>query len=158
MTQHEPGLFGESIEGKPSAKGGPTASRDEALVKAYAAAGRTLDDLPYTREFETLVAQLGASGAGATMSPREAFHRLHTLRKAGKLPRAGRAATESIVVQAEEEELLSRLVVEAVGTLGQRDQLPFTPGFDRVLERFNAATGRGLDGHGLWRLIAKIAK
>lgn len=153
MTQHEQGLFGESIEAKPKQE---PAARDEALVRAYAATGRTLDDLPYTREFETLVSQLAAVGVAIT--PCDAFHRLHTLRKAGKLLRAGRAATEAIVVQAEEEELLSRLVIEAVGTLGQRDQLPFTPAFDRVLERFNAETGRALDGHGLWRLIAKIAK
>jgi hypothetical protein len=45
-----------------------------------------------------------------------------------------------------------------VGGLGQRDQLPYTPAFDALVQEFNAATGRSLDPHSVWRLVAKLAK
>ena len=54
--------------------------------------------------------------------------------------------------------LSPQAVEQAVGTLGHRDQLPFTPKFDVLLGRFNQATGRTMDPHDLWRVIAKIAK
>jgi hypothetical protein len=50
------------------------------------------------------------------------------------------------------------MVRSSVGTLGQRDQLPFTPEFDRLVEAFNQRTGKSLSPHDVWRLIAKIAK
>jgi hypothetical protein len=130
--------------------------RDAALVKAYERAGRTLDDLPYTPEFDAIYAESG--GDEAWTSRREAFHRLHNLRKASKLPRMGRAAGESMKVTAAEEARLTEMVTARVGTLGQRDQLIFTPAFDEIVQAFNAATGRSLSPHDLWRLLAKIAK
>ena len=57
-----------------------------------------------------------------------------------------------------EEKSLEEMVISAVGSLGQRDQLPFTPAFDTLVESFNEKTGRSLDPHGVWRLIAKLAK
>lgn len=128
--------------------------RDAALVAAYERAGRTLDDLPYTDEFEALYAEVSAAG----FDRRGAFHRLHTLRKAGRLPRLGRVATRPTRVEPEEEAALLELVVAEAGSVGQRDQLPFTEGFDRVLAAFNARTGRDLRPHDLWRLIARLAK
>jgi hypothetical protein len=130
--------------------------RDGALVRAYEAAGRTLDDLPYTPEFDRIYAQAG--GDETWESRRGAFHRLHTLRKAGRLARMGRALGESIKVTPAEEDALTRLVVARVGTLGQRDQLIFTPGFDELVQAFNAQSGRDLSPHAVWRLLAKIAK
>ena len=59
---------------------------------------------------------------------------------------------------AEHERLLEQLVVEHAGTLGQRDRLPYTEAFDRLLESFNAGTGSSLNAHDLWRLIARLAK
>ena len=130
--------------------------RDEELVRAYERAGRTLDDLPYTPEFDAIYSESG--GDGAWSSRREAFHRLHNLRKASRLPRMGRAAGESMKVTASEEARLTEMVTLRVGTLGQRDQLIFTPAFDEIVQAFNAATGRSLSPHDLWRLLAKIAK
>lgn len=130
--------------------------RDAALVRAYEAAGRTLDDLPYTPEFDQIYHAAG--GDAAWESRREAFRRLHTLRKAARLARMGKAAGESIKVTPDEEALLTRLVVARVGTLGQRDQLIFTPEFDALVQAFNAKTSRDLSPHDLWRLLAKIAK
>jgi len=127
-----------------------------AILDAYARAARTLDDLPYTPEFEALLVE--ARRAGAPLSPREVFHKLHNLRKAGKLPKAGRAASAPPRVTPEDEQRLAALVVERVGTLGQRDQLPYTPALDDLVQRFNAESGRWLSPHDVWRLIAKIAK
>ncbi len=129
------------------------ASDDALLVSVYERTGRTLDDLPYTPEFEAICEAVGRAD-----EPREVFRRLHNLRKAAKLPRLGRAPTVAVRLEPEEEELVLGLVRERVGTVGQRDRLPYTPEFDRLLERFNADTGRNLDRHTLWRLIAKLAK
>lgn len=128
---------------------------DDRLVATYVQVGRTLDDLPYTDEFETLVTLLGGEGPRAR---REVLHRLHNLRKANKLPRLGRATGSSIKVTEDEEALLVGLVVEQAGTLGQRDQLLYDARFDTLTERFNARTARSLSQHDLWRLVAKLAK
>lgn len=140
----EPTLFGEM----------PLGDMDELLIAAYFSTGRTLDDLPYTEEFERLYRSVSASG----QSERAVFHRLHNLRKAGKLPRLGKPTTRPPKIDPADEEALSRLIVSAVGSLGQRDQLPYSAEFDRLVERFNQETGRSLAPHDLWRLIAKIAK
>lgn len=129
---------------------------DARIASGYARAGRTLDDLPYTPEFDGLFREL--VGPGVTITPRELFHRMHNLRKAGKLPKVGRASTPALKVTPGDEDVLRAMVVEAVGSLGQRDQLPMTPAFDGLVERFNGATGRSLTPHDVWRLVAKLAK
>lgn len=129
---------------------------DQVLADAYAAEGRTLDDLPYTAEFGRICERV--AGAAVSLSAREVLHRLHTLRKAGKMPKVGRSETTAIRVNTEEEATLSQLVVAAVGSLGQRDRLPLTPEFDAIVERFNTSTGRTLTPHDVWRLVAKLAK
>lgn len=137
--------------------GGATVSQyNQRLVEAYVEIGRTLDDLPYTEEFLKLCVLAGAPEAG--MSEQAVFRRLQNIRKAGKLPPIGRAPSKPPRVSEAEEQWLRQAVEEAVGTLGQRDQLPFTPRFETLLERFNQASGRTLDPHDLWRIIAKIAK
>ncbi|MEI7657721.1 MAG: hypothetical protein WCK33_06605 [Phycisphaerae bacterium] len=130
--------------------------RDEAIVRAYEAQGRTLDALPYTEAFERLYAAAG--GDAAWGGPNAAFRRLHNLRKAGKLPRLGRSAVQPVRVSSQEERILGELVVAAVGSLGQRDQLPFDPRFDQVHAAFRRRSGRDLSRHDFWRLVAKIAK
>jgi hypothetical protein len=145
-------LFGDAAPLEQSDRG----AQDRVLVERYVAAGRTLDDLPYTPEFDALYAALGGEGSGRTRG--EVFHRLHNLRKAKKLPALGRAATTPVRVTPEEEDLLRALVVERVGTLGQRDQLIFSPAFDDLVQVFMARTGRSLSAHDAWRLIAKLAK
>ncbi|MBM4108769.1 MAG: hypothetical protein FJ255_08145 [Phycisphaerae bacterium] len=141
------GLFGSTP---------PPDAHDRLLIAAYERAGRTLDDLPYTPQFGAIVA--AARGADADATPRAVLHRLHTLRKAGRLPRLGRGEAPPPRIEREEEAALTDLVVEAAGTLGQRDRLPFTPAFDRLVERFNAGTGRSLTPHDVWRLVARLAK
>lgn len=130
----------------------PLETDEAALVRAYGAVGRTLDALPYTDDFERLCEMAGVDDR------RSALHTLQRLRKAGRLPRLGRAPDHPPRIDAEHERLLADLVVEHVGTLGQRDRLPYTEGFDRLAERFNARTGSSLSPHDLWRLIARLAK
>lgn len=130
---------------------------EQRLIEAYINAGRTLDDLPYTDEFERLYIEVKPLAQGR--DHKGVFHRLHNLRKAKRLPRLGRAGvTPPPHVTPEEEALLVRLVVEQVGSLGQRDQLPYDPKFDRLGEAFVAATGRQVAPRDLWRLVAKLAK
>jgi argininosuccinate lyase len=128
---------------------------DARLIRAYADAGRTLDDLPYTPEFDRIHEAMRPHGAP---TKRVVFHRLHNLRKAGRLPRVGRTETSPVKITEEEERTLRAMVIDAVGTLGQRDRLPFTDAFDRLVESFNASTGRALGPHAVWRLVAKLAK
>jgi argininosuccinate lyase len=142
--------------GQSDAPAARRSAMDGVLSRLYEAAGRTLDDLPYTDEFAALV--VGAHAEDVPLSAREIFHRLHNLRKAGKLARSGKAAGTPTKIDADEEQWLGEQVVAAVGSLGQRDQLPLTPAFDALVERFNARTGRNLSAHQLWRVVAKLAK
>jgi cephalosporin-C deacetylase-like acetyl esterase len=129
---------------------------DALLIAAYERAGRTLDDLAHTEQFESIFIGIGGEPAG--LSRRDVFHRLHNLRKAGRLPRLGAAPGHPPKIGADEEGHLRSLVIHAVGTMGQRDRLPYTPEFDTLVERFNATTGHNLTEHDVWRLIARLAK
>lgn len=151
-------LFSASGEGAGSVeiKPGELTEFDRIVIDAYASSGRTLDDLPYTSEFEAIFQALGGERSGK--SRREVLHRLHNLRKASKLPRVGRGVAGVPQITRDDEELLSSLVVQQVGTLGQRDQLPFTACFDLLAQQFNDRTGRSLGNHDVWRLVAKLAK
>ncbi len=63
----------------------PLAIEDQRLLEAYSRTGRSLDELPYTREFDDLVRQLNYPD---TQENRHlVFQRLLRLRKAGWLPR-----------------------------------------------------------------------
>lgn len=145
-------LFGEGgPNGKPS-----LAAADASLIKAYESAGRTLDDLPYTPEFDRLFATAERGRPG--VSRREVLHRLQNLRKAGRLPKVGKAAGLAIKLQPKEEAWLRSEVQRAAGSLGQRDQLPYDAKFDALVEGLNSRTGRSLTPHDVWRLVAKLAK
>ncbi|MEM8783868.1 MAG: hypothetical protein AAGE65_13570 [Planctomycetota bacterium] len=130
------------------------------LISVYAQVGRTLDDLPYTEDFERLYTGMyGPDGRDAGgVSRADVFHRLHNLRKAGKLPRLGRAAGKAPKLEAEQEAALAELVRDAVGKLSLRDRLLYTPAFDAVVEAFNTRTGLSLSHHDAWRVVAKLAK
>ena len=101
---------------------------------------------------------MAAVGADFDGRADQVFRRLHNLRKQAKLPKSGLRGVSPAAVKPEEEELLVSLVVREAGSLGQRDQLPYTARFDAVHAAFNAAAGRSVDPHDLWRLIARLAK
>jgi cephalosporin-C deacetylase-like acetyl esterase len=143
-------------QGEPFGKGATSDAQDVMLIAAYERTGRTLDDLAHTDAFESIFASVGGERAGA--SRREVFHRLHNLRKAGRLPRLGAAASQPPRINADDEGHLRSLVIHAVGTMGQRDRLPYTPEYDALVERFNESTGHNLTAHDIWSLIARLAK
>lgn len=146
MTTEQPGLFGQSS----------IAQDDARLIDAYRDAGRTLDDLPHTPEFDRLTEQLRA--AGDTRSAHEIYRRLHNLRKASKLPALGLRSTGAFKLEPEHETLLIETVESMHGPISTRDQLPHTPAMAAIVERFNAESGLALDAHAVWRVIAKLAK
>ena len=153
MTDAASNLFGPGTEPGPRVP----SDRDQRLTELYKLCGRTVDDLPYTPEFEDLYQRSG--GDGTWQDRRACFRRLQGLRKANRLPAMGlRGESGRPRISADEESLLADMVRQRVGTLGQRDQLLYAPEFDALREAFNARTGRSLDAHDLWRLIAKIAK
>lgn len=123
-----------------------------ALTEAYEREGVTLDALPYTEAFDRLCAAAGVEDR------REALHSLQRMRKAGRLPKLGRAPDRPPRIDPEHERALGALVVELAGSLGQRDRLPYTEGFDTLAQRFAGETGLSLSNHDLWRLIARLAK
>lgn len=137
-------------------------SNDELLISIYAKQARTLDDLPYTPQFERIYeAMVGDGGEGeplAGCARSTVFHRLHNLRKAGRLPRLGRAAQSPPRIDDEQEAILVQLVEAEIGKLSLRDQLPYTNTFDRIVTTFNAQTGLALSPHDAWRIIARLAK
>lgn len=129
---------------------------DDLLQNVYARQGRTLDDLPYTAEFEAIAQAMGA----ATSNTQRAalFHRLHNLRKAARLPRMGRAVEPPPRIASEHESMLTQLVEQQIGKLSLRDRLPYTGEFDLIVTTFNAQAGLNLSPHDVWRIIAKLAK
>jgi hypothetical protein len=62
----------------------PLDIKDEELVNAYVNAGKTLDSLPYTDDFNRLVEKVRASNSDS--DKHAVFMRLLTLRKQGRLP------------------------------------------------------------------------
>ena len=83
---------------------------------------------------------------------------LRTFRKATRLPRHGAALSRPPEVTPGEENLMRVFVRRRLGSVGQRDQLPYTPAFDDIARQFNRETSRNLDNHAIWRLIAKVSK
>lgn len=134
----------------------PGRDPDEELIAAYVSTGRTLDDLPYTAEFDRLYRS--AAAGTPNRSERDVLHKLHNLRKAGRLPRLGKPATKPPRIDETAECTLAELVIDAVGSLGQRDRLPYTEQFAALVAAFNQRTGSNLDPHDVWRLVAKLAK
>lgn len=145
---------------------------DDLLINVYQKQGRTLDDLPYTDEFETLYTSMyGPDGRDAPapapgnpavpstpQSRARVFHRLHNLRKAGKLPKLGRAKSSPPRIEPEQENHLVDIVEQQIGQLSKRDQLLYQPAFNDIVDTFNTSTGLSLSHHDLWRIIAKLAK
>jgi hypothetical protein len=134
----------------------PLSPEDQQLVAAYDFLGRTLDDLPYTEDFGLLMQRIRA--AGDQRNEREVLTRLQNLRKATRLPRHGAALSRPPEVTPGEEELMRVFARRRLGSVGQRDQLPYTPAFDEIARQFNKETSRNLDNHAIWRLIAKVSK
>lgn len=134
----------------------PLPPADQKLVDLYSQLGRPSDDLPYSEDFRELMAALRA--AGDIRTEEEVMRRLLRLRKAARLPRASRPSTPVGLIPAEDIELAEDLLRRALGALGSRDRLPYTPEFEGLLREYNAQATRPLDPHRFWRLVARISK
>ena len=134
----------------------PLTPEDERLVQAYQQLGRPVDDLPYTPEFDQLVADLRATGD--SRDPTTLLRRLMALRKAARLPRMGRLATPVLRVPPQDVELVEWLLRRHLGSTGSRDRLPYTDQFDQLLDLYNQQATVRLDPHHFWRLVARVSK
>lgn len=140
-------LFGQSV---------PLGDLDEFLIHQYEEKHRTLDDLPYTKEFEDIAAKVRAEGY--KLSNEQIFHKLLGLRKAGDLPKLGKAWSPPLMATPDVLETLQNIVLSEIGHLSLRDRLLYTPEFDKIADRFRTETKFNLDNHEIWRLIARISK
>jgi hypothetical protein len=134
----------------------PLPTQDQRLVDAYARLGRPSDDLPYSSDFDMLLDSIRA--AGDTRSEQEVIQRLFRLRKAGRLPHARRPSIPVSDVPTEDVELAEALLRDKLGTLGSRDQLPYTPEFEQLWQDYRTKATRPLDRHQFWRLVARVSK
>ena len=69
----------------------PLDPEDQQIAEAYAVVGRSVDDLPYTADFDRLVGLLGRPGTDDVR--RHVFRRLLALRKRSRLPGSDRGGT-----------------------------------------------------------------
>ncbi len=155
MPTNDSNLFGQL-----SSDELPSLTNDEQmLIDTYVKIGRTLDDLPYTGDFEKLLARLRAQGM-PNPDRRSVILTLQRLRKArkGGLPSVGRIASPPPKITSDDEAQLIQLVINEVGSLGSRDQLLYSSAFDSLVETFNSSTGKTLSPHDAWRIVAKLAK
>ncbi|MEM6553151.1 MAG: DUF1572 family protein [Planctomycetota bacterium] len=146
-------------------------SDDELLVAVYQKQGRTLDDLPYTGEFEAIYTTMygpeGRDAENPAMATRAAvFRRLQNLRKAGKLPRLGRSSRDAARgltsaaprIEPVQERLLVFLAEEHLEAISQRDRLVYTEAFDVIVDAFNTRAGLSLSPYDVWRVLSRLAK
>ena len=126
-----------------------------ALIAVYEKIGRTADDLPYTPHFERLHAMYARKFKSNAPDHSAVWRQLLAIRKAGKLPKLGQAATRPPVLDDADKLRLRELLGP---DLGKRDRLPYTERFDRLVEQFNRGFARGLSPHVVWRLVATLAK
>jgi argininosuccinate lyase len=148
---------GGASAGKPGSLFGDDAPQgadaDRVLIEAYAKQGRTLDDLPYTEDFQAIY-QAAGSGRGQAA----VLRRLLNLRKAGKLPQLGKAREKAPILNAKQAATIRELVLKHVAKLSERDQLPHTDAFEQIVTAFNARTGLSFTPYQVWRVVAKLAK
>lgn len=129
--------------------------KQKLLIQVYKQIGRTADDLPYTPQFEELFKQYASGHSDPKPTRREVWRHLLNLRKAGKLPRLGEARSETLTIEPEATEVLRKLLGDRIG---RRDRLPYTEGFDKLVDEFNETQARALSPHLVWRAVAKLAK
>ena len=134
----------------------PDAIADRAaLIGVYEKIGRTADDLPYTPHFERLHAMYARKFKSNPPDHSTVWRQLLAIRKAGKLPKLGQAATRPPVLEDADKLRLRELLGP---DMGKRDRLPYTPRFDQLVEQFNRGFARALSPHVIWRLVATLAK
>lgn len=110
------------------------------------------DALPYTDEFASLKEAFWERSF-KQLSDAEFWQAILTVAKKGGI-RGKRRVRAPLLTDDQKGTLRGMLPVP----VGERDRLPYTEMFDRLLGRFNRATGSGLDSRELWRAVANLAK
>jgi hypothetical protein len=133
----------------------PLSPEDQYLVDLYTSQDRAADALPYTDEFERLYA---AYSQRFSRTRHEVMQRLFSLRKAGRLPRIGRSTLAAIDISEEDVAIVEDLIIDKVGSLGQRDRLVYSSAFDELAAEFNRSRRIPLTDAEIWRLVARVTK
>ncbi len=135
----------------------PRVSPEEGEIAGQLLAQATVsrDALPYTTEFDKLKRQF-AGRANRSLDDADFWSVLCYAGKRGlkvKGPRKKAPPTPSLTIE-EQLEIL-RLLPEGIGT---RDNLPYTPHFDRLHKQFSKLTGTKLTKHEFWRAVSRVGK
>lgn len=130
--------------------------RESLLIHLYKKEGRTLDDLPYTLEFDELYKNFSAKFAEA--NPRDTLQQLFRLRKSGRLPRMGRASSQPFSLSPDEKDVIIQVLEDRGLSLSLRDRLPYTAEFDDVFSHITSRLDKTLSKHDVWRVLARLSK
>jgi hypothetical protein len=133
----------------------PLSPDDQYLVDLYISQDRAVDALPYTDDFERLFVDFSKR---FSRTKHDVVQSLFNLRKAGRLPRLGRSALTAIDISEEDVAILEELVIDKVGSWGQRDRLVYSSAFDELAAEFNRSQRVPLTDSEIWRLIARVTK
>jgi catechol 2,3-dioxygenase-like lactoylglutathione lyase family enzyme len=129
------------------------------LGAIYQKLNRTADDLPYTPQFEALYEEYIAKMGEPRPDRAEVWRHLLTQRKRGDLPKLGAARSPAPDASDAQRDRLRKLLTELLGPeLGRRDRLPYTPGFDKLVDDLNEGQRPKLSPHVVWRMVATLAK
>lgn len=145
-----------TIQAHPFFRSKPLTEDEQAVAEAYRVVGRSLDDLPYTKDFDRLVRL--ARKSSPQLDEAETFRRLSNLRTRGRLPLFESDGAKPLPMSEWEREMLQDLLFQTLESSGQRDRLPYSQHFEGLQKAFNEMTGRDLSAHDVWRLIARISK
>jgi hypothetical protein len=134
----------------------PLSELDERLIAAYKRMGRSVDELPYSPEFDLIASTLQEHGDERDKGT--LVRRLFNLRKAARLPSTERNAGRPQKLPVDDVALVEDLLRETLPTIGGRDRLLYSPAFDLLLDRYNARALQKLDQQEFWRLISRVSK
>lgn len=132
----------------------PLTDEDKKLIDAYESAGKPLDRLPYTSEFDQLAKDVGA--AQSKKEKHKVFLRLLHLRKASLLPHANTivdSLPESIPLSAEDEELVA--AYERIGT--PLDALPYSDDFENFIKELGKQNTEAIK-HAVFQRLLRLRK
>jgi hypothetical protein len=135
------------------------AEDDRRLIAAYVRAAVTLDAIPYSSAMDEILRYLARPSGDA----RTVLDRLTYLRKSGRLPQLGRDRTLVVSLDRMTDvhfEWLTNWVRVKLGSIGRRDQLPYSDDFDVLFEEFvkQFPDMRDINKNEVWLAVARRAK
>jgi len=139
-------------------RGFETSEKEEGIIRELLAkATLPRDALPYTDEFLRLKQRFAKRSKRTNISDADFWKTLVRIGKRGGLKREkgrGRAPRGPTLTVEQRLEII-RLMPDGVGI---RDNLPYTPEFDRIHRQFTRLTGVEFTKHEFWRAVSRVAK